>query len=90
MGTVALVVDDFRCVRCTALFRWKRPQHHEWIPAPGPDPVTGKHDPERGFNRGDPPPTCPHCGSKYVRRIIAIPPDVKRRTRLRKHAPGRW
>ena len=68
----AVVLDDYRCLRCGHLFRWKRPEHVRWVADPGPDPVTGKHDPERGSNEGDPPPTCPHCQGKYVRRIIGL------------------
>ena len=67
--TVAVPHDPYRCLKCQREFRARRPQFVQWVPDPGPDPVTGKWDPERGRNIGDSPPSCPHCSSKYIRRL---------------------
>ena len=62
--------DEYRCSRCQALFRARRPDYIQWEPAPGPCPHTGKWDKERGHNRGHSMvPPCPHCGSRYFRRL---------------------
>ena len=66
--------DRFRCggrfhKGCGAVFHFKRPERQVWISDPGPDRVTGRHDPERGHSIGDPHPTCPRCGSVYVRKV---------------------
>ena len=69
MPVRSVQLDKYRCLRCERLFRAPRPQHVEWVPDPGPCPHTGIWDKERGRNRGDSPPSCPHCGHAYIRRL---------------------
>ena len=68
------MVDRYQCggrhhQGCGAVFHFKHPEVARWMPDPGPCPVTGIYDPERGSMTGDPHPTCPRCGSKYVMAV---------------------
>lgn len=68
------MIDRYECRECGLLFEAKRPQRQQWVRDPGPDPWTGKWDPERGHNEGDALPHCPR-GHRYIRRRGGPPRD---------------